>query len=281
LFLGMKDGVCGRPTVRPAAILRIARHNMGAQKFWRRSVKHQIRTRALLVAALATLMFLGACAKKAAPPPPPPPPAPTAPTASLSANPNTINQGDPTTLTWQTTNATEVNIDGIGAVDTSGTRQVTPAESTTYHLVAKGAGGTQDATARVTVNAAPAPPPTTSNATEEELFARNVKDVYFDYDKADIRPSEQASIQADAQFLQQHAGIRITVEGHCDERGSTEYNLALGTSRADAVKNALIQAGVSGGRIKTYSYGKEKPFCTESNESCWQQNRRGHFVYEK
>ena len=244
-------------------------------------MKHQIRTRALLVAALATLMFLGACAKKAAPPPPPPPPAPTAPTASLSANPNTINQGDPTTLTWQTTNATEVNIDGIGAVDTSGTRQVTPAESTTYHLIAKGAGGTQDATARVTVNAAPAPPPTTSNATEEELFARNVKDVYFDYDKADIRPSEQASIQADAQFLQQHAGIRITVEGHCDERGSTEYNLALGTSRADAVKNALIQAGVSGGRIKTYSYGKEKPFCTESNESCWQQNRRGHFVYEK
>jgi peptidoglycan-associated lipoprotein len=235
-----------------------------------------------LLFALGTLLFLGACAKKAAPPPPPPPPAPPAPTASLSANPNTINQGDSTTLTWQTTNATEVNIDGIGAVDTNGTRQVTPTESTTYHLVAKGAGGTQDATARVTVNAAPAPPPTnTSNATEEELFARSVKDVYFDYDKADIRPSEQAAIQADATFLQQHAGIRITVEGHCDERGSTEYNLALGTNRADAVKNALIQAGVSGGRIKTYSYGKEKPFCTESNESCWQQNRRGHFVYEK
>jgi peptidoglycan-associated lipoprotein len=243
-------------------------------------VKHQIRMSGLLV-ALGTLMFLGACAKKAAPPPPPPPPAPTAPTASLSANPNTINQGDSTTLTWQTTNATEVNIDGLGAVETSGTRQVTPSESTTYHLVAKGAGGTQDATARVTVNAAPVPPPTTSSATEEELFARNVKDVFFEYDKADIRPSEQASIQADAQFLQQHSNIRITIEGHCDERGSTEYNLALGTNRADAVKNALIQAGVSGSRIKTYSYGKEKPFCTQSNESCWQQNRRGHFVYEK
>ena len=243
-------------------------------------MKHQMRMWGLLV-ALGTLMFLGACAKKAAPPPPPPPPAPTAPTASLSANPNTINQGDSTTLTWQTTNATEVNIDGLGAVETSGTRQVTPSESTTYHLVAKGAGGTQDATARVTVNAAPAPQPTTSSATEEELFARNVKDVYFDYDKADIRPSEQASIQSDAQFLQQHSNIRITIEGHCDERGSTEYNLALGTNRADAVKNALIQAGVSGSRIKTYSYGKEKPFCTQSNESCWQQNRRGHFVYEK
>jgi peptidoglycan-associated lipoprotein len=238
---------------------------------------------ATLVAALGTLMFLGACAKKAAPPPPPPPPSPTAPTASLSANPNTINQGQSTTLTWQTTNATDVNIDGIGAVDPSGSRQVTPADSTTYHLIAKGAGGTQDATARVTVNAATAAPPPTSttSATEEELFAQNVKDIYFDYDKGDIRPSEQASIQTDAQFLKQHASIHVTIEGHCDERGSTEYNLALGTNRADAVKNALIQAGIGGDRIKIYSYGKEKPFCTESNESCWQQNRRGHFVYEK
>ena len=73
---------------------------------------------------------------------------------------------------------------------------------------------------------------------------------------------EQGSLQGDAQFLQQHANIRITIEGHCDERGSTEYNLALGTNRADAVKNALIQAGVAGDRIKTISYGKEKPFCT-------------------
>jgi peptidoglycan-associated lipoprotein len=242
-------------------------------------VKHQLRMWGL-VAAAGALMFLGACAKKAAPPPPTPPPSPTTPTASLSANPNTVNQGQPTTLTWQTTNATDVSIDGIGAVDASGSRQVTPTDSTTYHLVAKGPGGTQDATARVTVNAAPPPPQQTVSATEEELFAQNVKDIYFEYDKSDIRPSDQSTIQGDAQFLQQHPGIHITVEGHCDERGSTEYNLALGTSRADAVKNALIQAGVGGDRIKTYSYGKEKPFCTESNESCWQQNRRGHFVYE-
>ena len=88
-------------------------------------------------------------------------------------------------------------------------------------------------------------------------------------------------MQGDAQFLQQHANIHITIEGHSDERGSTEYNLALGTNRADAVKNALIQAGIAGDRIKTITMGKEKPFCTESNETCWQQNRRGHFVYEK
>ncbi len=237
---------------------------------------------AALIVTLAMIVFLGACAKKVAPPPPPPPPAPNAPTASLSANPNTVDAGQPTTLTWQTTNATNVSIDGIGAVDLSGSRQVTPVDSTTYHLVAKGTGGTQDATARVTVNPAPAPPPAaTSNATEEELFAQNVKDIFFDYDKYDIRASEQGSIQADAQFLQQHPDIHITIEGHCDERGSTEYNLALGTNRADSVKNALVQAGVGGDRIKTITMGKEKPFCTESNESCWQQNRRGHFVYEK
>ncbi len=211
-----------------------------------------------LLFALGMFVFLGACAKKVAPPPPPPPPPATAPTASLSASPNTINAGQSTTLSWQTTNATDVSIDTIGPVDTSGSRQVTPADSTTYRLIAKGAGGTQEATARVTVNPAPAPPPPpTTNLTEEELFARNVKDIFFDYDKYDLRRADQGSLQADAQFLQQHPNIHITIEGHCDERGSTEYNLALGTNRADTVKNALIQAGISGDRIKTFSYGKE------------------------
>ena len=244
-------------------------------------MKHPMKKWALLVFALGMVLMLGACKKKAAPPPPPPPPPPPAPTASLSANPNTIDKGQSTTLTWQTTNATDVSIDGIGAVEANGSRQVTPAESTTYHLAAKGAGGSQEATARVTVNAPPPPPPPPPSATEEELFGQNVKDLFFDYDKYDVRADQQGSVQADAQFLQQHPNIRFTIEGHCDERGSTEYNLALGTNRADTVKNALVQAGVGGDRIKTISYGKEKPFCTESNESCWQQNRRGHFVYEK
>jgi peptidoglycan-associated lipoprotein len=244
-----------------------------------RTRQSAILQRSGLAISLATLIFLGACGKKVAPPPPPPPPEATLPTASLSANPNTVDPGQPTTLTWQTTGATEVTIEGIGPVDPSGNRQVTPVDSTTYHLIAKGPGGSQDATARVTVNAGAAQP--TSNATEEELFSQNVKDVYFDYDKYDIRSSERGSVQSDAQFLQQHANIHITIEGHSDERGSTEYNLALGTNRADAVKSALIQAGIAGNRIKTISYGKEKPFCSVSNETCWQQNRRGHLVYEK
>ena len=165
-------------------------------------------------------------------------------------------------------------------MDANGTKQVTPTDSTTYHLVAKGSGGTQDATARVTVNAPP-PPTVTAGPSEEELFAQSIKDIYFDYDSESIRGDQQASIQADAQFLNAHPGISFTVEGHCDERGSTEYNLALGDRRASSVKMALTSAGVVAGRIKTISYGKEKPFCTESNEACWQQNRRGHFVYSK
>ncbi len=249
-------------------------------------MKHSMATTmkrwSILVFALGTIMFLGACHKKVAPPPPPPPPPPPAPTATLSANPATVDKGQSTTLAWQTTDATDVSIDGIGTVETSGSRQVTPTDSTTYHLVAKGAGGTQDATTRVTVNAPPPPPPPPPPPapTDAELFTQNVKDIYFDYDKYDVRADQQGSLQGDAQFLQQHPNVHFTIEGHCDERGSTEYNLALGTNRADAVKNALIQAGVSGARIKTISYGKEKPVCTESNEGCWQQNRRGHLVYE-
>lgn len=236
-----------------------------------------------LTVALGALLALGACAKKAAPaPPPPPPPAAPAPTASIAVTPNSIQAGQSASLTWQTTNATDVSIDGIGAVQANGSQSVSPSDSTTYHLTAKGAGGTQDATARITVTAAPAPPPpATASVTDEDLFNQSIKDVYFDYDKADLRGDQQASIQADVQFLNQHPNFNFTIEGHCDERGSTEFNLALGDQRASAVKNALNAAGISASRIKTISYGKEKPFCTESNEACWQQNRRGHFVFQK
>jgi len=131
------------------------------------------------------------------------------------------------------------------------------------------------------VNAPAAPPAPTASATEEELFSQSVKDIFFEYDKFDISPDQQAALRGDIDFLKQHANVRFTIEGHCDERGSTEYNLALGDNRANSVKNALVQGGVSADRIKTISYGKEKPFCTQSNEQCWQQNRRGHFVYQK
>src|SRR5438128_7301406 len=252
----------------------------GARLSREEKVKQQKLKWIALVFALGAVMMLGACKKKAAPPPPPPPPPPSAPTASLTANQNSIEKGQSTMLTWETTNATDVSIDGIGAVQANGSQQLTPSDSTTYHLTAKGPGGAQEATARVTVTT-PQPPPAAPSATEEELFSQSVRDIFFDYDKYDVRGDQQSALQGDADFLKQHSTIRFTLEGHCDERGSTEYNLALGDNRANAVRNALVQAGISGDRIKTISYGKEKPFCTESNEQCWQQNRRGHFVYQK
>jgi peptidoglycan-associated lipoprotein len=245
-------------------------------------VKQQSKKWFLLIAVLGVLLILGACKKKAAPPPPPPPPPPPAPTASISVNPNSIQAGQSASLTWQTSNATDVSIDGIGAVQPNGSQAVTPAASTTYHLIAKGAGGSQEATARLTVTQPPPPPPPAAPmVSDADLFGQYIKDVYFDYDKSDVRGDQQSSVQADVAFLSQHPNISFTIEGHCDERGSTDYNLALGDKRANAVKDALISGGVSASRIKTISYGKEKPFCTESNEACWQQNRRGHLVYQK
>jgi peptidoglycan-associated lipoprotein len=234
------------------------------------------------VAALCAILMLAACAKKAAPPPPPPPPPPATPTAAISVSPDTVQQGQSATLTWQTSNATDVSIDGIGAVQPSGSQQVTPSDSTTYHIVAKGSGGSQQASTRLTVTQPPPPAASaTPSPTDEDLFGQTIKDVYFDYDKSDIRADQSSAIQADMLFLNQHPNINFTVEGHCDSRGSTEYNLALGDQRASAVKSALTTAGVNASRIKTISYGKEKPFCLEENEACWQQNRRGHFVYQK
>jgi len=245
-------------------------------------VKHNSKKRLFTIVALSALLALGACKKKAAPPPPPPPPPPPAPTASISVNPTSIQAGQSASLTWQTTNATDVSIDGIGAVQPNGSQSVSPSDSTTYHLTAKGAGGTQEATARLTVTQPPPPPPPpTPTVSDEDLFNQNIKDIYFDYDKSDIRADQRSSIQSDMTFLTAHPNISFTIEGHCDERGSTEYNLALGDQRASAVKNELTTAGISASRIKTISYGKEKPFCTESNEACWQQNRRGHLVYQK
>ena len=233
---------------------------------------------------LTAVLLLAGCHKKPLPVPPPPTPPPPSPTATLTANPNSVQKGEATTLTWETTNATEVQIDGIGPVSTKGTQQVTPTDSTNYRLTAKGSGGSQEATARVTVTTAPPPPPPVDNSaqlTEEQLFNQSIKDIYFDYDQYEVSATQQSSVTASAQFLAAHPGIKFSVEGHCDERGSTEYNLALGDNRANAVKAALVRSGIPGDRIRTISYGKEKPFCNESNESCWQQNRRGHFVYQK
>ena len=240
-------------------------------------------TRVLVPVLLVALVAIAGCKKKTPPPPPqtaPPVTAP-APTAHISAEPGAISAGDQVTLTWKTTDATSVSIDGIGDVQTSGTKTVTPTTSTNYHLVAKGEGGTADDTARVTVSAPPPVQQPTTTMSAEEEFKANMQDIFFDYDAYDVRPDSQGILSKDAAYLSSHPNIRIVIGGYCDERGSNEYNLALGQNRADSAKSALITAGIAANRIRVVSYGKEKPFCTESTEACWQQNRRAGFSLDQ
>ena len=235
----------------------------------------------LILGTLALLMMISGCKKK--PPPPPPAPPPKAPTATLTANPASIMAGQSSTLTWSTENADDVTLDG-NKVNANGSQTVSPTQTTTYHLTAKGAGGSQDATAQVAVaqpTPAPTPQPTPPPITDEQLFAQAAQDIYFDYDKADLRPDAQQTLANIAAAMKSHPNWKVQIEGNCDERGSTEYNLALGERRAASAKQALTQAGISGDALTTISYGKEKPQCTQSNEDCWQKNRRDHFTLTK
>jgi len=126
--------------------------------------------------------------------------------------------------------------------------------------------------------AQPAPAPVTSRILpgSAEDFRVNVGDtVHFGYDQYNVEDSDKALLGRQAQWLARYPAVRVSVEGHCDERGTREYNLALGARRANAVKEYLVSQGVSAARVETVSYGKERPICTESNEACWTQNRRG------
>ena len=105
-----------------------------------------------------------------------------------------------------------------------------------------------------------------------------LKDAFFDYDQAVLRPDAREALTADAGWLKKYASAKILVEGHCDERGTEEYNMALGERRAEAVREYLAAMGVGAARVQTVSYGKERPFCSQENESCWQENRRGHML---
>lgn len=136
----------------------------------------------------------------------------------------------------------------------------------------------------------PPPPPAPAPAapTEEELFSRKsladlnaekpLADVFFALDESTLQADGQAALQKNADWMRKWGATKITLEGHCDSRGTTEYNLALGDRRAQAAKAYLVSLGISADRILTISKGKESPFCSEEAESCWSQNRRGHFV---
>jgi peptidoglycan-associated lipoprotein len=242
-------------------------------------------------------MFAAGCKKKAPPPPPPPPPAPApvaapakpvAPAvAQFSAEPTSIQRGQSATLRWEVSgNVTSVSIDNaIGNVQNSGNRRVFPTDSTTYVLTATGPGGSTTASATVSVTAPPPPPPPPAvkqTVTMEQRLNTDVQDAYFAYDKSDIDGSARDVLTRNAAALKSILGdfpnATIVVEGHCDERGSGEYNLGLGDRRATSAKEFLVQLGVPADKLKTISYGKERPQCTEGSESCWQRNRRAHFA---
>jgi len=250
-------------------------------------------SKAGMVLLSALVLFAVGCKKKVPPPPPPPPPPTTTtapPTAapvinSFTAEPSTIEAGQSSTLRWSITGATDMNIDnGVGAVQSSGQRQVFPRASTSYTLSVRGPGGMDSRSVTVEVSSAPPPPPTASTPrlSSADLLQQQAQDAYFDYDKSDIRGDARDALTHDAallkQIFQQDPNFSVVVEGHCDERGSAEYNLALGDKRATAAKDFLVQLGVPADHLKTISYGKERPQCTEATEECWQKNRRAHLA---
>ena len=124
-------------------------------------------------------------------------------------------------------------------------------------------------------------PSAATRARIDQLLAR-IEDAYFDYDKHTLRPDAIQALQADSNelrdILKDYPDYKLTIEGHCDERGSEEYNLALGDRRADSAKEYLVQVGIPGGQLKVVSYGKDRPVCQDHDENCWQRNRRIHIV---
>lgn len=261
----------------------------------------QRKTTTAILAVTLTL-FAAGCKKKTPPPPQPPPPQPPAATtapettrpaapvvATFSAEPTSIQRGQSSTLRWEVSgNVTSVSIDqAIGTVQNTGNRRVFPSEATTYTLTATGPGGSTTASATVNVSSPappPPPPPDTSGGnkgTPGDRLSSSVQDIYFDYDKSDVRGDAQTVLQQDATALKailaDFPTLTVVLEGHCDDRGSAEYNLGLGDRRASSAKDFLVQLGIPADRLQTISYGKERPQCTDENESCWQKNRRVHF----
>jgi peptidoglycan-associated lipoprotein len=245
--------------------------------FVRQSTSSTQNAAVLLVGIAALALVLTGCPSKTDVAKVPPPPPPSAPVASIEVNPATVQLGQSAVVSWKTENATEVQIQPLGQVEAAGSKSVTPTESTTYKILARGPGGTQEMVARVTVASASA---TVAGSKDDELSGKSAErlDVFFSTDEYEVSADQGGTITNDAVFLNDHPDLHIMIEGHCDELGSIEYNLALGESRATEVKSRLVKAGIPADRIETISYGKERPFCTEETESCWRLNRRAHVV---
>ena len=146
------------------------------------------------------------------------------------------------------------------------------------------ASAPQPAPVHVAQNSTPAMPDAVTKIRIQELIDR-IQDVYFGYDKHNLTPEAESTLESDAktlrEILQQYPNYKLTVEGFCDERGSEEYNLALGDERAKKAEEFLVNLGLPAGQLRTVSFGKEKPVCTEHTEACWQRNRRAHITQDQ
>ncbi len=247
----------------------------------------------LLAISLILSVGLTGCRKKVvqAPAPPPEPVAVEKPKVeaprilAFSAEPSSISAGNSSRMSWSVTGAEEIEITpGIGKVEAEGSVEVRPSTSTTYILSAKGPGG--EATRSLTLNVfTPAPeatrPAVVEKVTLAERLAREVRDAYFDYDQNSLNAEARSTLEANAAalrtILNEFPAETILIEGHCDERGSAEYNLGLGDRRAQASLEFLSGLGLSRERFRLVSFGKEKPQCTDENEACYRLNRRVHF----
>lgn len=247
-----------------------------------------------MLLALSMLFAVEGCKKKVPPPAPPKPvetpkAAPAKPSISrFDAEPSTVERGQAATLNWAVSGeTTEISVaPGVGSVAATGSRRVFPTNTTSYTLTVSGPGGSDTRTLTVNVTTpAPPPPPPAENKPQVSItdrLSREVQDVYFDYDKWDVREDARAILTRNADalksILNDFPGTSLMIEGHADERGSDEYNMALGDKRARAAKDFLVQLGVSGDRLDVVTYGRNKPFCTDGGEECWQKNRRAHFA---
>jgi peptidoglycan-associated lipoprotein len=215
------------------------------------------------------------------------------PKVSLRADQSSLERGQNTMLRWSTENARTVTITGLGEVPASGEREISPRVSTTYTATALGDGGAATASARVSVTDPPAPapvarvtpPPEPKEPPAAEQFRERAKPIFFDYDKSELLPSEQEKLRRLGEWLnlERNRSIAFRVEGNCDPRGTSEYNLGLGDRRARAIRDFLAGLGVDPSRIETVSYGSEKAQGTEegstSSPPSWAYDRRGDFVY--
>jgi peptidoglycan-associated lipoprotein len=219
---------------------------------------------------------------------------PAAPVITLTADPPAITAGDRATLRWSSQRAEKVEIPGVGTFGPSGETTITPKQSLTYTATAKGPGGDASASARVTVTERvsnnttttnPRPDTTTVDQDAQQRFAANVKSIYFDFDKSDLRPEARTTLDNNARFLSgsDNNTIVFRIEGNCDPRGSEEYNLALGDRRANEAKTYLVSKGIDPARMDVISNGKRNAAGTSEGSPevvpSWAHDRRGDFRY--